>query len=139
MIGFSDHPLALYVFSHDGEYKKIGVPFYPLSSFAECLTEDCIVSLQQYAEWCGDRQRGGSSLCWYATELPCPINRAFMYFVQRMACLLVVLDLVDVRSSYLDIVFPHNLIERSDGFHTGKYSFDMFTHLRASLDSPGWY
>ncbi|EKM75339.1 hypothetical protein AGABI1DRAFT_46604 [Agaricus bisporus var. burnettii JB137-S8] len=24
------------------------------------------------------------------------------------------------------------------GYHTGKYTFDMFTHLRASLDSPGW-
>jgi len=24
------------------------------------------------------------------------------------------------------------------GYHTGKYSFDMFTHLRASLDSPSW-
>ena len=27
----------------------------------------------------------------------------------------------------------------SAGYHTGKYSFDMFTHLRASLDSPSWY
>ncbi|KAG7090418.1 hypothetical protein E1B28_009537 [Marasmius oreades] len=24
------------------------------------------------------------------------------------------------------------------GYHTGKYGFDMFTHLRASIDSPGW-
>ncbi|KAF8156031.1 NAD-aldehyde dehydrogenase [Crassisporium funariophilum] len=24
------------------------------------------------------------------------------------------------------------------GMHTGKYSFEMFTHLRASLDSPSW-
>ncbi|KAJ3965707.1 Aldehyde/histidinol dehydrogenase [Lentinula raphanica] len=24
------------------------------------------------------------------------------------------------------------------GYHTGKYGFDMFTHLRSSLDSPGW-
>ncbi|KZT24852.1 NAD-aldehyde dehydrogenase [Neolentinus lepideus HHB14362 ss-1] len=24
------------------------------------------------------------------------------------------------------------------GYHTGKYSFDMFTHLRACLDSPSW-
>ncbi|PFH47014.1 hypothetical protein AMATHDRAFT_153157 [Amanita thiersii Skay4041] len=24
------------------------------------------------------------------------------------------------------------------GAHTGKYSFDMFTHLRSSLDSPSW-
>jgi aldehyde dehydrogenase (NAD+)/aldehyde dehydrogenase (NAD(P)+) len=24
------------------------------------------------------------------------------------------------------------------GYHTGKFSFDMFTHLRASLDSPSW-
>lgn len=25
-----------------------------------------------------------------------------------------------------------------DGMHTGKYSFDMFTHQRTSMDSPGW-
>jgi len=24
------------------------------------------------------------------------------------------------------------------GMHTGKYSFDMFTHQRTSMDSPGW-
>ncbi|KAF8633137.1 hypothetical protein AX17_004638 [Amanita inopinata Kibby_2008] len=24
------------------------------------------------------------------------------------------------------------------GAHTGKYSFDLFTHFRSSLDSPGW-
>ncbi|KJA17586.1 hypothetical protein HYPSUDRAFT_192078 [Hypholoma sublateritium FD-334 SS-4] len=24
------------------------------------------------------------------------------------------------------------------GHHTGKYTFDMFTHLRTTLDSPGW-
>ncbi|KAF5357137.1 hypothetical protein D9756_006811 [Leucocoprinus leucothites] len=24
------------------------------------------------------------------------------------------------------------------GYHTGKYSFDMFTHLRSSMDTPGW-
>ncbi|KAE9394091.1 NAD-aldehyde dehydrogenase [Gymnopus androsaceus JB14] len=24
------------------------------------------------------------------------------------------------------------------GYHTGKYGFDMFTHLRSSLDTPGW-
>ncbi|KAJ8516845.1 hypothetical protein ONZ45_g5915 [Pleurotus djamor] len=24
------------------------------------------------------------------------------------------------------------------GYHTGKYTFDMFTHLRSSIDSPGW-
>ncbi|KAF9557043.1 NAD-dependent aldehyde dehydrogenase [Agrocybe pediades] len=24
------------------------------------------------------------------------------------------------------------------GMHTGKYSFDLFTHLRSSLDSPSW-
>ncbi|KAF9446039.1 NAD-aldehyde dehydrogenase [Macrolepiota fuliginosa MF-IS2] len=24
------------------------------------------------------------------------------------------------------------------GYHTGKYSFDMFTHLRSSMDSPSW-
>jgi len=24
------------------------------------------------------------------------------------------------------------------GYHTGKYGFDMFTHLRSSMDSPGW-
>ncbi|KAJ3736030.1 NAD-aldehyde dehydrogenase [Lentinula guzmanii] len=24
------------------------------------------------------------------------------------------------------------------GYHTGKYGFDMFTHLRSSLDAPGW-
>ncbi|EMD33344.1 hypothetical protein CERSUDRAFT_87228 [Gelatoporia subvermispora B] len=24
------------------------------------------------------------------------------------------------------------------GYHTGKYSFDMFTHFRATLDSPSW-
>ncbi|KAF8878155.1 NAD-aldehyde dehydrogenase [Gymnopilus junonius] len=24
------------------------------------------------------------------------------------------------------------------GAHTGKYSFDMFTHLRSSMDNPGW-
>ena len=25
-----------------------------------------------------------------------------------------------------------------DGAHTGKYTFDTFTHLRSSLDSPSW-
>ncbi|KAJ3520523.1 hypothetical protein NMY22_g12720 [Coprinellus aureogranulatus] len=25
------------------------------------------------------------------------------------------------------------------GYHTGKYGFDIFTHLRASIDSPGLY
>ncbi|TDL29329.1 NAD-aldehyde dehydrogenase [Rickenella mellea] len=25
------------------------------------------------------------------------------------------------------------------GYHTGKYSFDTFTHLRSSLDTPGWF
>jgi len=24
------------------------------------------------------------------------------------------------------------------GYHTGKFGFDMFTHLRASMDSPSW-
>ncbi|EEB94492.1 hypothetical protein MPER_06683 [Moniliophthora perniciosa FA553] len=24
------------------------------------------------------------------------------------------------------------------GYHSGKYGFDMFTHLRSSLDSPSW-
>ncbi|KAG1775564.1 Aldehyde/histidinol dehydrogenase [Suillus placidus] len=24
------------------------------------------------------------------------------------------------------------------GYHTGGFSFDMFTHMRASIDSPGW-
>lgn len=24
------------------------------------------------------------------------------------------------------------------GQHTGKYTFDMFTHLLSSLDSPSW-
>jgi len=24
------------------------------------------------------------------------------------------------------------------GYHTGKYSFDMFTHLRSTLDNPGF-
>ncbi|KAL9710113.1 Hexadecenal dehydrogenase [Leucoagaricus gongylophorus] len=24
------------------------------------------------------------------------------------------------------------------GYHSGKYSFDMFTHLRSSLDAPSW-
>jgi aldehyde dehydrogenase (NAD+)/aldehyde dehydrogenase (NAD(P)+) len=24
------------------------------------------------------------------------------------------------------------------GMHTGKYTFDMFTHFRTSMDSPGW-
>ncbi|KAJ7632988.1 NAD-aldehyde dehydrogenase [Roridomyces roridus] len=24
------------------------------------------------------------------------------------------------------------------GYHTGKYGFDMFTHFRASMDTPGW-
>ncbi|KAH9916496.1 aldehyde dehydrogenase [Amylocystis lapponica] len=24
------------------------------------------------------------------------------------------------------------------GYHTGKFSFDMFTHLRATMDSPSW-
>ncbi|KAF9077136.1 NAD-aldehyde dehydrogenase [Rhodocollybia butyracea] len=24
------------------------------------------------------------------------------------------------------------------GYHSGKYGFDMFTHLRSSMDSPGW-
>lgn len=25
-----------------------------------------------------------------------------------------------------------------NGYHTGKYGFDMFTHLRSSLDNPSW-
>ncbi len=25
------------------------------------------------------------------------------------------------------------------GQTTGKFNFDMFTHLRSSLDNPGWY
>ncbi|KAF7760966.1 hypothetical protein Agabi119p4_10375 [Agaricus bisporus var. burnettii] len=25
-----------------------------------------------------------------------------------------------------------------NGYHTGKYSFDMFTHLRSSIDAPSW-
>jgi len=25
------------------------------------------------------------------------------------------------------------------GYHTGKYSFDMFTHLRSTLDNPGLF
>jgi aldehyde dehydrogenase (NAD+)/aldehyde dehydrogenase (NAD(P)+) len=28
--------------------------------------------------------------------------------------------------------------QSGSGYHTGKFSFDMFTHLRASLDSPSW-
>ncbi|KAJ7137790.1 NAD-dependent aldehyde dehydrogenase [Mycena epipterygia] len=26
----------------------------------------------------------------------------------------------------------------SGGYHTGKYGFQMFTHFRASMDTPGW-
>ena len=25
------------------------------------------------------------------------------------------------------------------GYHTGKYSFDMFTHLRSTLDNPALF
>jgi len=25
-----------------------------------------------------------------------------------------------------------------NGAHTGKYTFDLFTHLRSSMDSPSW-
>lgn len=26
-----------------------------------------------------------------------------------------------------------------DGYYTGKHMFDEFTHLRVSIDNPGWY
>jgi aldehyde dehydrogenase (NAD+)/aldehyde dehydrogenase (NAD(P)+) len=29
--------------------------------------------------------------------------------------------------------------QSGSGYHTGKFSFDMFTHLRASIDSPSWF
>ncbi|KAF9047766.1 Aldehyde/histidinol dehydrogenase [Panaeolus papilionaceus] len=35
-------------------------------------------------------------------------------------------------------VGPSGLNAALDGMHTGIYSFEMFTHLRASLDSPSW-
>jgi aldehyde dehydrogenase (NAD+)/aldehyde dehydrogenase (NAD(P)+) len=28
--------------------------------------------------------------------------------------------------------------QSGSGYHTGKFSFDMFTHLRGSIDSPSW-
>ena len=31
-----------------------------------------------------------------------------------------------------------NAIMLTAGAHTGKFGFDTFTHLRASLDSPSW-
>ncbi|TDL22725.1 NAD-aldehyde dehydrogenase [Rickenella mellea] len=30
------------------------------------------------------------------------------------------------------------LLHAGDGAHRGKYSFEMFTHNRATMDSPGW-
>jgi hypothetical protein len=29
-------------------------------------------------------------------------------------------------------------LSATDGYHTGKFGFDAFTHLRASMDSPSW-
>lgn len=46
----------------------------------------------------------------------------------------------DVRPNFFLPFFPLlPLISRpTDGAHTGKFGFDMFTHLRSSLDSPSW-
>jgi len=44
-------------------------------------------------------------------------------------------------STWLSITLAKPVVDYScllDGQHTGKYTFDMFTHLRASLDSPSW-
>lgn len=56
-----------------------------------------------------------------------------------MDCLLEVQETVDVRGIPLLVVSDQILTLRLDGYHTGKYSFDMFTHLRASMDQHGWY
>ena len=35
-------------------------------------------------------------------------------------------------------ILPWPILSVLDGYHTGKFSFNMFTHLRASIDSPSW-
>ncbi|THH11556.1 hypothetical protein EW145_g586 [Phellinidium pouzarii] len=35
-------------------------------------------------------------------------------------------------------VFNDTLLHAADGQHTGKWGFDIFTHFRATLDSPRW-
>ncbi|TFK38204.1 aldehyde dehydrogenase [Crucibulum laeve] len=76
-----DHPLALYVFSQDGEFKK--QVFEHTQSGAAIANE---VVLHPGAD---GLPFGGTGPSGY-------------------------------------------------GMHTGKYSFDMFTHLRSSMDSPSW-
>lgn len=58
---------------------------------------------------------------------------------QLMDCHLGVSALAEVGfSSHSMRLFLVDLYH-TGGQHSGKYSFDMFTHLRSSLDSPTWY
>jgi hypothetical protein len=56
---------------------------------------------------------------------------------------LVVLDLLDVSPKSINctrlVSGFCSRIGRLDGYHTGKASFDTFTHTRATIDNPGWY
>ncbi|KAF8226652.1 NAD-aldehyde dehydrogenase [Tricholoma matsutake] len=80
-VNANDHPLALYVFSQDGEYKK-----------------KVFSSTQSGA---------------------------------------VVANEVIVHTAADGLPFG-GIGPSGQGAHTGKYTFDVFTHLRSSLDSPGW-
>jgi len=76
-----DHPLALYVFSSDGEYK---------------------------AKVFNNTQSGAA----IANE-------------------------VVLHTGLQDLPFG-GIGPSGYGYHTDKYTFDIFTHLRSSMDSPGW-
>ncbi|KAG6818812.1 hypothetical protein H0H93_001417 [Arthromyces matolae] len=100
-----DHPLALYVFSPNAEFKEKG-----MRSFMTSISRASELSIIVF-------NNTTSGAAW-------------------KAYLSVVLDLADVILSALQNYTLFN--EFLDGAHTGKYGFDAFTHLRASLDSPSW-
>ena len=57
-----------------------------------------------------------------------------------MGCPLEVSGQVDVSCFSLRLCARRiELSFTSDGMHTGRYSFDLFTHFRTTLDSPGWF
>ena len=42
-------------------------------------------------------------------------------------------------STILPLIFcSHKYCPSTAGYHTGKYSFDMFTHLRGQMENPTW-
>ena len=58
--------------------------------------------------------------------------------IQSTVCHLGALALVDVRLSLCPRT--RSLMSLSlAGYHTGKYSFDIFTHLRSTLDNPALF